>query len=189
MARTEPGQIASLILPADTAWNDAEGPAEVPPIPRPAKVPSAQIDAVAEILKSGEPTAFMMSSHALMEDSLLAAGRIKAAIPGLRLITQTSNRRIERGEGRVTVERLAYPVDDVIAQLAGLKHLVLVGAKEPVAFFAYPNKPGCLVPDGCELHQLAGRDEDMLAAIEALAERLGAASDAAVLQPLNLPPP
>src|SRR5438132_314526 len=32
-ARTPPGQVATLILPADTAWNDADGVAPVPPAP------------------------------------------------------------------------------------------------------------------------------------------------------------
>ncbi|MGO1121003.1 acetolactate synthase large subunit [Rhodovibrionaceae bacterium A322] len=187
VAQTAPGQIASLILPADTAWNEASGPAEVPAIPEPARVPADKIAELAEVLKRGEPTVFIMSSHALMEDGLEAAGRIKAVTPGLRLITQTSNRRIERGEGRVTVERLAYPVDQVIEQLSGIKHLVLVGAKAPVAFFAYPNKPGDLVPEGCELHELASREEDMLTALQELADALGAAPDAAVLQELALP--
>jgi acetolactate synthase-1/2/3 large subunit len=35
-ARTPPGQIATLILPADTAWNKGSGPAAVPPVPQPA---------------------------------------------------------------------------------------------------------------------------------------------------------
>ena len=34
-ARTPPGQIATLILPADTAWNEGSGPAEVPPAAAP----------------------------------------------------------------------------------------------------------------------------------------------------------
>ena len=42
---------------------------------------------------------------------------------------------------------------------SGLKHLVLVDAKAPVSFFAYPGKTSYLVPDGCEVHdaRAAGR--------------------------------
>src|SRR3984885_10932783 len=42
-ARPPPGQVATLILPADTAWNPADGPARVPPIPERQKVDSARI--------------------------------------------------------------------------------------------------------------------------------------------------
>ena len=37
-ARQTPGQIATLILPADTAWGKAAGIAETPPATKPAKV-------------------------------------------------------------------------------------------------------------------------------------------------------
>ena len=61
-------------------------------------------------------------------------------------------------------------------QLAGLKHLILVDAKAPVSFFAYPGKTSYLVPDGCEVHELAGARATMRsAALEALVDALGAA--------------
>ena len=53
------------------------------------------------------------------------------------------------------VDRLAYLAEFASAQLAGLRHLVLVDAKSPVSFFAYPGKASDLVPDGCEVHVLA----------------------------------
>lgn len=65
-----------------------------------------------------------------------------------------------------------------VAQLDGVAHLVLVGAKSPVAFFAYPDKPSDLVPDGCRVHTLAGAGDDVLAALEALAAELGVDRDA-----------
>src|SRR5437667_79176 len=37
-ARMPPGQIATLILPADTAWNEGSGPVEVPPAAPPTQV-------------------------------------------------------------------------------------------------------------------------------------------------------
>ena len=59
-------------------------------------------------------------------------------------------------------------------QLAGLKHLILVDAKAPVSFFAYPGKKSYLVPDGCEVHELAAPDDDAVGSLEALADALGA---------------
>jgi acetolactate synthase I/II/III large subunit len=80
---------------------------------------------------------------------------------------------LQRGAGRVATERLAYLAEMAVAQLDGLAHLVLVDAKSPVSFFAYPDKPSDLVPDGCRVHTLAASGSDVEAALEALASELG----------------
>jgi acetolactate synthase-1/2/3 large subunit len=72
-------------------------------------------------------------------------------------------------------------------QLAGLKHLILVDAKAPVSFFAYPGKKSYLVPDGCEVHELAAPSDDAIGTLEALAEALGA-TDAQVTRQEALRP-
>src|SRR5213079_2338130 len=77
---------------------------------------------------------------------------------------------------RVSVERIPYVVDQALKVLAGLRHVILVGAKMPVAFFAYPDKPSQLTPEGCEGHVLARPDEDLIAALEALCEEVGVRS-------------
>jgi len=53
-------------------------------------------------------------------------------------------------------------------------NLVLIGAREPVAFFAYPDKPSLLMPKDARSTKLAGLEDDMRAALEALAIELGA---------------
>src|SRR5712664_2617272 len=53
-ARTAPGQVATLILPADTAWNDADGVAPVPPVPARAAVGAEAIERCGKALRSGE---------------------------------------------------------------------------------------------------------------------------------------
>jgi acetolactate synthase-1/2/3 large subunit len=58
--------------------------------------------------------------------------------------------------------------------LGGTETLVLAGAAEPVAFFGYPDTPSRLVPDGCRVEVLARPGQDVAAALEALAEALGA---------------
>ena len=67
--------------------------------------------------------------------------------------------------------------------LQDLEQLILVGARAPVAFFAYPGKPGWLAPEGCEISTLATVDEDPLAALTAVADRIGARSEADVVPP------
>jgi acetolactate synthase I/II/III large subunit len=57
---------------------------------------------------------------------------------------------------------------------------VLVGSEAPVAFFAYPDKPSGLSPPQCETHTLATPGEDIVGALEALVEELGAPQNAPV---------
>ena len=174
-ARTPPGQIATLILPADVAWSEAPGGAAPPrALALPEPVDADAIRRAASILRSGEPAALLMTGRALRAANLDNAGRIAAAT-GARLLSQTSNARVERGAGRVAVDRVPYPVDIALKFLAGLKHVILIGAKAPVAFFAYPEKPSVLTPADCEIFCLARPGQDLEAALAALADELGAA--------------
>src|SRR5215208_1692714 len=178
-AMTPPGRVATLILPADASWNEADGPAPLPPVEGREPVAPAAISQVVRALQSGEPALLFMGGHALREVGLMLAGRI-AAKTGARLLAQTLNARVERGAGRVAVDFLPYPVDAALTTLADVRHLVLVGSREPIAFFAYPNKPSALSPPQCETHTLATPGEDIVGALEALAEELGAPQNAPV---------
>ncbi len=178
-ARTPPGRVATLILPGDAAWNAAAGPAG--PLPVEAAPPPAEeaVEQAARVLLAGEPTLILMAGPVLGEDGLELAGRI-AAKTGAELSAQMSNARLERGAGRVAVQKIPYPIDQALERLHGFRHIVLVGAKEPIAFFAYPDKPSQLAPEGCAAHTLSSADEDGLAALDMLAERVGVG---------NTPPP
>ena len=172
-ARQPPGKIATLILPADTAWTEGSGPANVPPPDRPAAPAAEAVEEAARVLRSGEPTLILLTGRAVREEGLALAGRI-AAKTGARLIAQGSNARTQRGRGRVSVERIPYVVDQALKVLAGVKHIILVGAKMPVAFFAYPNKPSRLYPEDCQGHVLARPEEDQIAALAMLCEAVEA---------------
>jgi acetolactate synthase-1/2/3 large subunit len=172
-ARVPPGRIATLILPADTAWNEGSGAAPVASPVMPAAPSHAAVAEAARVLRSGEPTLILVTGRAVREDGLALAGKI-AATTGARIIAQGSNARTQRGRGRVSVDRIPYVVDQALRVLAGLKHVILVGAKMPVAFFAYPDKPSQLTPEGCQGHVLAQPDEDLIAALEMLADEVGA---------------
>ena len=90
------------------------------------------------------------------------------------MLAPTQNARIERGAGRVAIERVPYANEPAVAALAGLRHLVLVGAEAPVGFFAYPGKPSRLYPEDCQVHVLARPEQDLADALERLADALGA---------------
>jgi acetolactate synthase-1/2/3 large subunit len=187
-AMAPPGRVATLIVPADASWNEADGLAPLPPVERRTPVAPEAISDVSRVLRSGEPAVLFMGGHALREPGLTLVGRI-AAKTGARLLAQTLNARVERGAGRVAVDFLPYPVDDALTALAGARHLVLVGSKAPVAFFAYPDKPSALSPPQCETHTLATPSEDIVGALEALAEELGALQNAPVQAHEKYPPP
>lgn len=174
-ARTPPGRIATLILPADTAWTEAgEGaPAALPPVPAATRVDAARVEAAARTLRSGEPAALLIGGDALLERGLELAHRIAAAT-GCRVIAPMSNARIARGRGRPPVPRIPFAVDAACAFLGGLRHVLMVGAKPPVAFFAYPDKPSLLTPPGCALHPMAGVEEDAVQALADLVDTLDA---------------
>ncbi len=176
-AMTPPGQVATLILPADTAWNESDGPAPLPAVPGRNAANVSAVSETARLLRSGENCALLLAGRALREDALHAAGRIAKAT-GARLMCPMSNARLQRGAGRVMVERVPYPVDLALAMLADVRHIILVGSKAPVAFFAYPDKPSVLTPDGCRAHTMAGPGDDLLGALEGLADELGAPLDA-----------
>ncbi len=151
-ARTAPGQIATLILPANTAWDEADGPAAPLPVPAPAPASAQQVEAAARILRrDGAKVLLLLAGPALREAGQRAAWRIAAAT-GAKVMAQMSNARVERGQGRYPIERVPYPVDMALAALAPYTTCILVGAKHPVAFFAYPGKPGSLLAEGCAAH-------------------------------------
>jgi acetolactate synthase-1/2/3 large subunit len=167
------GQIATLILPADTAWGEGGVPGEklaVPP--RPTAAPQ-QVKDVAALLRRGEPTILVLGGTALREDALADAHRIAAAT-GAKLIAEGSNARTQRGRGRLPLDRVPYVVDQATKVLAPYRHVVLVGSIQPTAFFAYPNKPGYLTAPGAEIHVLCRTEQDPAQALAALASELGA---------------
>jgi acetolactate synthase I/II/III large subunit len=167
------GEVATLILPADVSWS--EGASPQPPHPRvvASVAPKETIDAVARALTGEGKAALLLGGKALREPALLAASRIAQAT-GATLYAEVFPTRMERGAGLPAVERIAYFSEMASVQLAGLRHLILVDAKAPVSFFAYPEKEGYLVPDGCELHVLSSITQDAHGSLEALVDRLDA---------------
>lgn len=183
-AGTVPGRIATVLAPADCAWTDVPVDFVPPPLHAVAALPSVpehQIGAVAKALRAARNPVILLGGEALIGAGLQHAGRIAAALP-VRLHAETFNRRLERGVGRVPVTILPYFGDRALEMLAGADLLVLAGSKRPVAFFAYPNKPSVLVPEGCEVLPLAGPEDDVVEALAALAAALNAPAAPALIQ-------
>ena len=172
-ARSHPGQIATLIVPADAAWNETT--AAIAPVaatkPR-QRVDASAIRVAADLIRSGRRTTLMLSGVALREPALAVAARI-AQHTGVDLLFQQSNARMERGAGRPVVARVPYAIDQALAQLKDVAQLVLIGAKTPVGFFAYPGKPSVMTAPGCTIHPLATAGDDLQHTLEWLADELG----------------
>lgn len=176
-ALTPPGQVATLVLPADVCWTEGAEPLGASAAPTPAAPPESTTTAVAKALSGSDAAALFVGGRAVSsERGVVAAGRVAAAT-GAKLLCETFPPRLVRGAGLPPVERLGYLAEFAAMQLDGLHDLVLVDAAAPVSFFAYPDKASDLVPEGCQVHQLVGGAEDPVAALEALADALDAPAD------------
>ena len=175
IASNDPGKIATLILPADTAWGKAKDiiTAEQA-LPR-EKVNKDNILNIAKILTNGNHSTLVLGGQALNESCIELAGRI-AAKTGCGIITESANSRLSRGAGRVQMLRIpgAGVVDRAIEMLEKAGQLILVGSKPPVAFFGYPNKPSLLYKEGSPLYTLVETEEDIYSALLDLVDELGA---------------
>jgi acetolactate synthase-1/2/3 large subunit len=185
-ARTAPGRIATLMLPADTAWNEGGVVGAPLPVTAAPRVAEQTLAHTARVLRSGESALLVLTGKALSERGLVAANRVAHAT-GCMLRTPTQVGCMARGRGRVPVNRIPYAVDAALKDLAGIAHVVLVGAAAPAAFFAYPGKPSLVIPADAKVHTLAHPHEDLVAALESLADELGAPRDVAIPNPGEAP--
>ena len=185
-ARGLPGQVATLILPADVSWGDGGTPCPPPPLPAPKAADNAAVQAIADAIRGGGKAALLLGGQALREPGLLAAAQI-AAHSGVKVFSEVFPTRLERGAGLPIVERIAYLAEMASLQLSGIQHLILVNAKSPVSFFAYPGKASDLVPEGCHVHTLATPAQDAVASLEHLASALGADITPPTLQAATRP--
>ncbi|CAM4195057.1 acetolactate synthase large subunit [Comamonas aquatilis] len=188
-ANARPGGIATLVLPANVAWSevaDAQNQINVHAMshkPAPARMTEPQDWAriIEALRQEPQSTLILLGDRALREKCTTLAGKIAAATQcAVRAEFYTA--RMERGAGRVRVPRLPYAVDLGLAALAPFKRIILVGAKPPVAFFAYPGKPGRLTAPGCEFLTLSTPEDCPEQALSALCEALNAQR----LAPANL---
>ncbi|WP_430465498.1 acetolactate synthase large subunit [Tabrizicola sp.] len=188
-ARSLNGQIATLILPANTAWEAGSAPQVAAPPPALRLPPAAEIAAAVAALRQ-PGAALMVDGVALYDDATAQLAARIAAATGARLMAPFFAARSRRGAGSVRMQRLAYELDLNIAILADVKTLVLCGAQRPTAFFAYPGKPSLPEAPGTAVMELADIRMDIPGTLAAMADCIGPLPDlpADARQPLSLPP-
>jgi acetolactate synthase I/II/III large subunit len=172
-----PGRLASLIVPAECLWEPGPEPLSVIPSPAPRETPGRAVEDAARLLRKGKG-AILLGGNALTERGLLAAARV-ASTTACAVWIETWPARQERGHHVPAFPALPYFPEKACDVLADVSSLVLAGAGDPVAFFAYPGQPSRLAPNDVTPHMLADPDkgEDATLALEALADELNAPAD------------
>lgn len=173
-SRVLPGQIATLIVPADCAWEESVPPVEPVAPPRAPRARAEAVTQTIEMLSRGRNTVILMSNMALTEAALALADQI-AQKTGARIFCDTFIPRLPRGAGRPAIERLGYFAEQATEQLKDAEQLIMVGTKAPVGFFAYPGKVSEFAPHGAMLHTLAEVHEDAEDALARVCDGVGAA--------------
>jgi acetolactate synthase-1/2/3 large subunit len=165
-----PGQVATLIVPADLSWNPAGDVGRTAPICARAKPTCSEVAEAADMLRAlGPAAAVLMGGTTLVDAGLKAAERI-ARGSNARIFADRNAARSASGRGRFQPRRVAYFPENAEAQLAGLQHILLIEAKAPISFFAYPGRKSTLLPDDCRITALARPGDDGLATLAALAD-------------------
>ncbi|UOM35098.1 acetolactate synthase large subunit [Acuticoccus sp. I52.16.1] len=173
-AMSAPGKIATLICPSDTGWDEGGVVAEPRKPQGPAPIDAVALDAAVEALGRGHETMILVGGSVLEDVALTALVAGIAERTGCRVAVPAANRRLERGRGRANFAKVPFAVDLAVEMLADVRTLVMIEARQPVAFFAYPGKPSVLLPDACTRLTLADLHEDGPDAVRALADRVGA---------------
>lgn len=187
VASRKPGQIATLIIPHDCQMDAAGGPVAVGAIPSPPKVGDDAIKQAVEALRRDEPKVLFLGGHAMRERGLRAAARIASATD-CKLMCETFPARWERGAGTPIIERLPYFPEAAIAAISPYKSVTLAGARSPVSFFGYPGAPSYFISPEQRAITLATPEEDIVGALEALTDALGAPMNIDQNSTLQIPP-
>lgn len=172
-ARTMPGQIATLILPSDASWDEGGAVAGALDVPHPAAIDSVAVENAARVLRGGRNVLLLLAGGGVLAPAQALAWRIAQAT-GAALMADYINARVARGRGRLPLERVPYVTDLALEALARFEHIILVNAKAPVGFFAYPGKPSTQYPPHAQLHVLSRYEQDAQAALQALVDELNA---------------
>jgi acetolactate synthase-1/2/3 large subunit len=181
---TPPRGAASLILPADSAWLETKSAPVIAQKPaRPAPAGEA-VEASARAIRAAAKPVVLIGGQACRAEGLKQAARLAAA--GLTVYADTFVARQPRGAGCFAPKRMQYFGEMALQELDGVDLMVLAGTTQPVAFFAYPDRPSVLAPGGAQVISLADRAEDAVAGLAALADALGAPAEGPV-QPLKKP--
>ncbi len=188
-----PSGVATLIVPADCAWDTVEaagagdsalGPPKSPE--RGASVSIEAIEAAADQICAAKRGAILLGADALSTGALGWAGRIARSL-GTTLFCDTFVARAERGAGIPSLERLPYFPEQIEARLAEFDHLIIIGTRVPVAFFGYRGGKSQPVPASCRVTHVSGAESAASEVLAMLAEQVSSRNGLRPLEPAPSP--
>lgn len=178
-----PGQVSTIVIPADVSWLPIESSIPRPAIPATRNVDDARIAEAADRVR--RPGAWiLLGGKALNAAALHCAAAIEQKT-GSRVAIARNVPKVASGRGVYLPPQVPYFPERAIEFFAGAQNLILVESETPVSFFGYPGLPGRMIPPSCNVFQLASREEDGTGALESLAEFCGASRSAVTI---NDPP-
>lgn len=174
-----PRGISTLILPADVSWSEgSSNELEFQQLASKFHLAGkysftnpAKISAAIRALRSGEKCAILLGGTALTRESIKLAYQI-ASHTQSKLLAETFPAKIERGGSIPELERVSYLAEFAQVQFQDISYLILVDAKPPVSFFAYPNKPSYICNESTQVIELVSASEDPSHALTLLREEL-----------------
>ncbi|SDS61195.1 acetolactate synthase large subunit [Pseudomonas oryzae] len=172
-AKTYPGQIATLILPADVSWEGGGVVAAPITPPAPPAIDGHVVENAARILRNNQNVLILLAGHGVLSAAQALAWRIASAT-GAKVMADYVSAHVARGRGRMQLDRVPYDMDAAISALQPFEHIILVNAKPPVGFFGYPELPSRQYSPTTQLHVLSRPDQDAVGALKALVDALSA---------------
>lgn len=172
-ANTYPGQIATLILPADVSWEEGGVVGTPMTAPQPPAIDGGAIESAARILRNHSDVLILLAGPAALTEGQALAWRIAQAT-GATVMASYVTSHLARGRGRMPLERVPYGMDDAIKALDRFKNIILVNATPPVGFFGYPRTPSIQYNPKAQFHTLSRPDQDPVEALKGVVKALGA---------------
>jgi len=166
-----PGCSATLVVPTDyQEANVAHADTVAPTIPA-RSFDGANVERICDVLHADTPCILLIGGNALNEEGQLLTAAI-AATTGAQVFVEMYPAKIERGGDLPIFNRLPYFPEDVL-KAVGDANVILIGTREPIAYFGYEGLPSRLVNTD-KLHTLTTVAEDSIGALRALAKMLEA---------------
>jgi acetolactate synthase I/II/III large subunit len=182
-ALAKTGKVCTIVAPNDYHWDDATPPPAPPARSGRMRTATEAIAHAAGMLSNSKKTGLVLGNLALQGQALEFAGSVAARTGAVLLAETFPSRYLSRGEGRPAVDPIPYEYEIGVKFLEPFEQLVFVGALFPVATFAYRNKPTHKSRPGCDLFTMASADQDLEAALQALAEATGVSGGSVPRQP------
>lgn len=168
------GHIATLIVPDDLQLHDSGAAASAVSATALEQVDEKIVQDAVKLLRKSSPAALMLGGRALSSKGLAASARIKAAT-GCDLYTEIFPTCWDRGAGFPVAKRTPYQAGQA-TMMHRYQGVVLVGTEEPVMFVGHRDFDSKILKKEQPKVFLASPGQDIVDALERLADALGAPS-------------